>query len=158
MRLKYAEDFYIRSLFNKVKLGEVMTSPSISVLAEAPFRDVVKIFQERRIRHLPVVNSKNEVVGLMTQRDLYKIQPPHKNEDGEWVYDYDILDGFIFKNIMIKNPFVLSQDSMLAEAIIVMVHNKYGCIPVVDAAKKLCGIITQFDILRIAAQILEEGK
>ena len=158
MRLKHAEDFYIRALLMKVKLAEVMTSPSISVHANAPFRDVVKLLHERRIRHLPVVNSNNEVVGVISQRDLYKIQPPHKNEDGVWVYDLDAIDDFILQNVMILNPFTLSSENTLAEAIGPMVRSKYGCIPVVDQDKKLCGIITQFDILKIAYQILEEGK
>ena len=158
MRLKYAEDFYIRTLLNKVKLKEAMTSPSISIDVEAPFREVAKICQERRIRHLPVVNSRKEVVGLMTQRDLYKIQPPHKNMDGNWVYDYDMLDGIILKDVMVSNPFTLSQESTVAQAIGPMVRNKYGCIPIVDGDNKLCGIITQYDMLKIAFDILEEGK
>ncbi len=158
MRLKYAEDFYIRALLKKVTLGEVMTSPAISLHEDAPFRQVVNILQRSRIRHLPIVNSKNEVVGILSQRDLYKIQPPHKNEDGVWVYDLDILDGFILRNVMVPNPFVLSKKSVLSEALGPMVRSKYGCIPVIDENKKLCGIITQYDILKIAYEILEEGK
>lgn len=158
MRLKYTEDFYIRSLFNKVKLKEVMTSPAIAIHADAPFREVVKFLGEKKIRHLPVVNSQNEVVGLITQRDLYKIQPPHKNEDGDWVYDTDQLDGIILSSVMVVNPFTLDCEKTLAQAIEPMVRNKYGCIPVVDGQKKLCGIITQFDLLKLAFQIIEEGK
>lgn len=158
MRLKYAEDFYIRSLLNKVKIAEIMTSPVISVNCEAHFREVVKIFQEKRVRHIPIVNKESEVVGIMSQRDLYKLQPPHKNEDGVWVYDMDVIDGFILSNVMTANPFTLFGKSTLAEAIGPMVRNKYGCIPIVDDKKKLCGIITQYDMLKIAFDILQEGQ
>jgi CBS domain-containing protein len=158
MRLKYAEDFYIRALLKKVTLKEVMTSPAIFVHEDAPFRQVVKLLQEERIRHIPIVNSDKTVVGIISQRDLYKIQPPHKNEDGVWVYDLDMIDGFILRNVMIQNPFVLSDSCLLADAIGPMVQRKYGCIPVIDQYKKLCGIITQYDILKMAQQILEEGK
>lgn len=158
MRLKYAEDFYIRALLKKVTLKEVMTSPAIFVHEDAPFRQVVKLLQEERIRHIPIVNSDKTVVGIISQRDLYKIQPPHKNEDGVWVYDLDMIDGFILRNVMIQNPFVLSDSCLLADAIGSMVQRKYGCIPVIDQHKKLCGIITQYDILKMAQQILEEGK
>ena len=61
--------------------------------------------------------SNNEVVGVISQRDLYKIQPPHKNEDGVWVYDLDAIDDFILQNVMILNPFTLSSENTLAEAI-----------------------------------------
>jgi len=156
MSHKYPEDFHIRALFKKVKIQEVMTTPVISVHVEAPFGDVVKLSQGRHIRHMPVVNSQMEVVGLVTQRDLYKIQPPHKNEDGRWVYDFDMLDGIILKAVMTPNPFTLSQDRPLAEAVLPMVRHKYGCVPIVDHQKKLCGIITSYDMLKIASDILEE--
>lgn len=158
MRVKHVEDSYIRSLINNVKIEEVMTAPAISVNSEAPFRDVVKIFQEKRVRHLPIVNKAGEVIGIMSQRDLYKLQPPHKNEDGVWVYDMDMIDGFILKRVMTMNPFTLSVKNTLADAIAPMVRNKYGCIPIVDDKKKLCGIITQYDILKIAFDILQEGQ
>ena len=58
MRLKYAEDFYIRALLKKVKLKDVMTSPVIAVNVDAPFREVVKLLEDRRIRHVPIVDSK----------------------------------------------------------------------------------------------------
>jgi CBS domain-containing membrane protein len=158
MRLKYTEDFYIRSLLNKVTVKEVMTSPVISVNLDSPFREIVKILQEQRIRHVPIINAIHEVVGIMSQRDLYKLQPPHKNEDGVWVYDYDMIDGFVLNQVMTQNPLTLSLETPVAQAIAVMVRNKYGCIPIVDAKKKLCGIITQFDILKIAFDILQEGQ
>ena len=158
MRLKYTEDFYIRSLFNKVMISEIMTTPAISLNCEAPFREVVMILQTRRIRHLPLVNKAGEVVGIISQRDVYKLQPPHKNEEGQWVYDLDVMDGFILSSVMTPNPFTLTSQSLLAEAISVMVQRKYGCIPIIDDKKKLCGIITQYDILRIAFDILQEGQ
>lgn len=158
MRLKYAEDFYIRSLLNKVKLQDVMSSPAISIKVDSHFTEVAKIFVSKKIRHLPIVNSQSEVVGLITQRDLYKILPPHKNEDGNWEYDLDALDGVILQNVMTSNPFTLMRDRPLAEALEPMVRHKYGCIPIIDQDKKLCGILTQFDLLKMSYDILQEGK
>ncbi len=158
MRLKYAEDFYVRSLLNKVTLKEVMTSPTISIDVKAPFSQVAKHFQQYRIRHLPVTNQKKEVVGIISQRDLYKIQPPHKNIDGQWVFDYEVLDDIILGNVMTTEPFIMNQNCTLAQALDPMVRNKYGCVPVINDEKQLCGILTQFDILKIGFQILQEGK
>lgn len=156
MQLNHSEDYYIRALLNKVKLKEIMSSPAISVSVHAPFREVARLLQQHRIRHLPIVNSANEVVGLMTERDLYKIQPPHKLEDGTWTYDWEILDGVILQNVMIPYPFTLSTEDTVAAAVTEMVRKKYGCVPVVDAGKTLCGIVTQYDILKIAVAILQE--
>ncbi len=156
MHLRHSEDFYIRVLLKKVELQEAMTSPVLSVKINAPFRDVVRSLHEHRIRHLPIVNKDTEVVGIISQRDLYKLQPPHKNEEGVWVYDMDMMDGFILEKVMTANPFTLSLKNTMADAIGPMVRHKYGCIPIVDKDKKLCGIITQYDILKMAFDILAE--
>ena len=57
--------------------------------------------------------------------------------------------------VMIKDPFTLQPEQPVIEAIIPMVHHKYGCIPVVDKKKILCGIITQYDILKTALEIFK---
>ena len=133
-----------------------MTEKIISVQEDAPFHEVADKIQRNKIRHLPVVNKDNKIVGLMTERDLYRIQSPRRLEDGTWYYDPEILDNFILKDVMIANPFTFKPDNTVAEAILKMVHNKYGCIPIADASGKLCGIVTYVDLLKLAAQIIEE--
>ena len=133
-----------------------MTIHVISVGVNDHFSAVAEKIEEKRIRHLPVVDQNNKLVGLMTRSDLYKIQPPHKLEDGTWYYDKETLDGIILKNAMVQNPFTLSPDNTVGEAVLAMVRNKYGCIPVVDKNGVLCGIVTQIDILKMAVAILTE--
>ena len=155
-KLKYSEDYYVRILLNKVKLSEVMTSPVISVKENAPFHEVADKIQRNKIRHLPVVDKDDRIIGLMTERDLHKIQSPRKLEDGTWYYDPAMLDNFNLTHVMIKDPLTLHPDDSVAEAILKMVQKKYGCIPVVDQAGKLCGIVSYVDLLKLAAQIIEE--
>src|SRR3989338_663504 len=149
MDLKHSEDFFIRTLLNKVKLQEIMVDRVIAIREDESFSRVEEIFRERHIRHLPVVNSEFKLVGIITQRDLYRITPPRKDDEGKMVYDKEILDGYILKNVMTKNPFSLSPNNTVAEALLVMVDKKFGCIPITDQFKTLVGIVTQIDILRI---------
>ncbi len=156
MAIKYTESYYVRVLLNKVQLKEIMTSPPISVREDAPFSLVAEKIEGNRIRHLPIVDKDNKLVGIMSQRDLYKIQPPHKLEGGEWYYDKEMLDGIILRTVMTPNPFALKPDNTVGQAIIAMVNHKYGCIPVVDDKRTLLGIVTQIDILKMAVAILVE--
>ena len=156
MELKHTEDFHIRSLLNKVKLQEVMTKEVITIDINEPFSHVEEKFMRYHIRHLPVVENKDKLVGIVTQRDLYRIQSPRKLEEGDWYYDKEMLDSHILKSVMTPNPFTLGPENSVAEALLVMVDYKYGCIPIVRKDNILCGIITQIDILRIGAQILRE--
>ncbi|OGX07620.1 MAG: hypothetical protein A2Z88_01780 [Omnitrophica WOR_2 bacterium GWA2_47_8] len=157
VRLTHSEDYYVKILLNKVKLKEVMTPSPLSVREDAPFSQVVDRMTQHDIRHVPIVDKYDHLVGLMTQRDLYKIQPPHRNMEGLWVYDKDFLNSIILSSVMIKDPFTMRTDNTVAEAIINMVQFKYGCILIVDDQGVLLGIITQLDILKIAAQIIQES-
>ncbi len=134
-----------------------MVDRVIAIREDEPFSRVEEIFRERHIRHLPVVNGGFKLVGIVTQRDLYRITPPRKDDEGKLIYDKDILDGYILKNVMTKNPFVLTPNNTAAEALLAMVDKKFGCIPIIDQFKTLVGIVTQLDMLRIAARILREG-
>ena len=158
MDLKHTEDYYIRSLLNKVRIDEIMTKKVIALGEGEPFSRVEEIFRESHIRHLPIVDGKFRLVGIITQRDLYRIQSPRCDEDGNWFYDKEALDSHILKHVMTKNPMTLRSDNTVAEALLLMVDKKYGSIPIVDKDNILCGIITQIDILKIGAQIIRESK
>ena len=155
-KLKYSEDYYVRVLFNKVKLSEVMTKPVITVRVDAAFHEVADKILKNRIRHLPVVDEDGKLVGLMTERGLYKIHSPRWLEDGTWYYDAEMLDGFILREVMIHEPFVMGLDNTVADAILKMVEKKYGCVLVVDKERKIRGIVSYVDFLKLAAQIIQE--
>ena len=155
-KLKRAEDYYIKTLLKEVKLKEIMTDEVISAEVSAPFSEVAEKLTRRGIRHLPIIDDEKKLVGIMTERDLFKIQPPRKLEEGGWYYDKEMLDAVILEDVMIKAPFCMHPDDSIGEALLQMVRNKYGCIPIVDKKNVLCGIVTQIDILQLAAQIYSE--
>ena len=154
--LNHSESFYLRKLFEKVKVKEVMVEDPITIDVNEPFSHVEEKFGAHQIRHLPVIDKDEILVGLMTQRDLYRIQPPRILEDGGQFYDKQLLDSNILEHVMIRNPKTLRPDDHVADAIIIMAEKKYGCIPIVNPNGVLLGIITQTDILRMAAQIIQE--
>jgi CBS domain-containing protein len=154
--LKRSEDYYLKILLKETKLKDIMTKNVISVRVNTPFADIPKILGDQRIRHLPVVNQENQLIGLITQRDLFKIQPPKKLIDGQWYYDKEDLADVVLERVMIRDVAVMNLDDSMGDALVNMVQNKFGCIPVVDQHKVLKGIITQYDILSVAAQIYLE--
>jgi CBS domain-containing protein len=53
------------------KAREVMTQPAISVTADAPLAEVVRLMERHRIKRLPVV-EQGKLVGLVTRTDLLR--------------------------------------------------------------------------------------
>ena len=75
-------------------------------------------------------------------------------EDGSFFYDKSQLDGFILKNVMTKDPCTLKEYNTLKDALEIMTKGGFGCIPVVDDDRRIKGIITQTDIIRIVSSVL----
>lgn len=54
----------------KSKLKEKIDRPLITIKQDAPIGDAAQLMMVRKIRHLAVIDKKNEVVGLINIRDV----------------------------------------------------------------------------------------
>lgn len=52
-----------------VRVGDVATTEIFTVEADQPVRDVLRLFRERRVRHLPVM-ANGLPIGILSTRDL----------------------------------------------------------------------------------------
>lgn len=137
-----------------IKLKEIMVQPAVTAYEDEPFAVVEKKFRENFIRHLPIVDGMDVLVGLITQRDLYRIVSPHVNEEGTYVYDEEMLEDFMLSKVMTHNPLALKPEDTLGKAVEIMARKKIGCIPIVDDRKKIVGIVTETDVLKLLAREL----
>src|SRR5215468_10936336 len=104
------------------------------------FNDMLNIAEDimemGRIRHLPVVDAKNRVVGMLTQRDLYKaaissVLAFDHTKEREWLGKIRVSD------VMTQEVISVSAEAGVAEAVEKMISAKIGCLPVTDAEGKL---------------------
>jgi CBS domain-containing protein len=93
--------------------------------------DVLKTLQEWKVSGVPVV-KKGEVVGMITRTDLLK----NREEDQTAL-------------LMSRDPIVVSPESSVVDASKQLLKHGIRRLPVVDD-KKLVGIITVADIVRVA--------
>lgn len=140
-------------MVKNIPLKEIMNKDVISVHVDDPFSKVEQTFRSRHIRHLPVLDKKNKLVGIISERDLYRTVAPHKTEEG-YLYDRSQLDEFILKFVMTPEPFRLRPENTVKDALEAMAFRKYGCIPITDAEGIMLGIVTRTDILAFVAKNL----
>ena len=138
--------------FFVIAVSEIMVTKVITINMGDQFSKVEELLRLHGIRHLPVVDDRNVMRGIITQRDLYRIVSPMRNEEGSSFYNRDILNEYILKYVMTKEVVALSPNATLASVINLMVKTKYGCIPILDEEKHLLGIVTQIDVLRAIAK------
>ena len=138
----------IQEFIRSIKVTQVMAAPLITVKETDEFHVVWEKMETYDIRHLPVINDIGCLVGMISQRQLYKIHSPRKLEDGSWYYETDSLDSFILSKVMMKDAFVLNPHHSLEDVMKAMTQFKYGSIPITDENRVPLGIITRNDVIK----------
>ena len=99
----------------------------------------------KQLRHLPVL-EQGEVVGMVTQRDLFKAAMSSTMGYGEKAQQA-YLQSVCVKEIMTYPVVTVAPDTSAAAAADMMITIGIGCLPVVDD-QQLIGIVTKTDLLR----------
>jgi CBS domain-containing protein len=53
-------------------VGDIMTSPALTIKPDTNVAEAVKIMDEKRIRRLTVVDEENKLIGILTRADILK--------------------------------------------------------------------------------------
>jgi acetoin utilization protein AcuB len=126
---------------------ELMTENPVSVSEDTEVAEVVEIFQERGIRHIPVVRN-SELVGMVSDRDIRSLFVP-KLVDAEGLATIKSRYASPISSLMAIDVIKVHPDSDVSEVVDLMVENKVGAIPVVDSSTgDLLGIVSYIDVLR----------
>ena len=153
-------------LIKSTKIKTIMISPVHVVGDRDNLSKAQKIFSDRRINHIPVVNDEGQLVGIISHKYLYKTLSPRKfmgNElegsadmlmEGDSYYFKESLDRYILKNVMNKKPFFLGPENTVADVIKAMAGKRLGCVTIVDHSQKVIGVISDQEIFNFLAQYI----
>ena len=105
-----------------------------------------------RIRHLPIVDGDERVVGLITHRRILEAWVSHGHPDQE---DPAVVARDVpIEMLMEKNVETVTPDTPAAQAAALLETRKFGCLPVTDEGK-LVGIVTEADFMHFARRYFE---
>ena len=135
-------------------LKEVMVKDPITLNIDDSLNSAAQTFQQKNIRHLPVVNSQGVILGILSQRDLNSVASPQRGPDGGFSYDASKLAQYILKQHVIQKVITLSPEDTLDKALELMTDKKIGCIPIVDSDDRVVGIVTVIDMLKLFLETL----
>lgn len=142
---------------HRTRVADLMTTALVTVFEDETL-DVANLEMELgRLRHLPVVSRAHpeQLVGLVTHRDVLRAAGRAFNERGDT--RKKMLQQVPVAEIMHHRVETVRAEEKAADAARRLLDRKIGCLPVVDEAGTLVGIVTEADFVRLAAELLDGG-
>jgi len=138
-----------------LKVKDIMTSEVFVLHATQTLELVRSLMRIKHVRHVPIVDTDNIFVGLMTHRDLLAQTISHMAEIDD--KEQEFLDRHIhIVNIMKTDVLTAGPEMDLCTALTLLLDHKYGCLPVVSDGK-LVGIVTEADFLSLTLELLRKS-
>ncbi len=133
-------------------VGDRMTKNPITVNVDTSIEEALQLMRERQVRRFPVLDKRENLVGIVSEKDLLYASPSPATSLSVYEIPY-LLSKIKMSDLMTKEVITVTVDTPLEEAARIMADNKIGGLPVVDG-KKLVGIITETDMFKIFLEML----
>ena len=128
-----AKDNHVLNLdVGLTKLEKFMTTEIFVVNENDLVELVAKIMEWRNIHHIPVVDNKNSLTGLITKTNILAIQGQDTNV-------------IVAKDIMVKKVITVDSETSIEKANSIMLEHNIGCLPILELGD-LVGILTKNDL------------
>src|SRR5512136_380529 len=119
----------------------------VTINPNASFFEAQNLIQEKGVRHLPVVDENNRLLGIVTESDIRKAGPSDvdmlKAQEASYLLRQLKVSTFMTRK---EKLITITPDTIIEEAVQLMHDNKIGCLPVLEG-DKLYGIFTETDAL-----------
>lgn len=126
---------------------DVMTRSPLTIEVGRSLAEAKRLMRLREVRHLPVVDDDAALVGLISERDVERVE----------VKSGDSADDTPLAQAMARAPWTVGPTTPLEVAVRHMAHHRLGSSVVVEHSK-VVGILTSTDGLRALAMVLAEVR
>lgn len=131
-----------------------MTRDVITILEDATVLEAKASLDKHHIHHLPVVDEKRRLLGVVTDRDVRSALPSGVFDNEETARERERILTLKVREIMTRNPVTVSPTDTLEDVLLLMERVPVGAIPVVDEDRKVLGIISTRDLMRAFITVL----
>jgi len=135
-----------------------MTKSVITISKDTSIIEARKLMDAHSIRHLPVVDAENKVLGIVTDRDIRSAMPSIMIDHFDVQRERERLAGIKAEDIMARNPTCIQPMHTIHDALLLIQEKKVGAFPVVDDQGRLKGILSVRDLIRAFINVLGIGE
>jgi CBS domain-containing protein len=134
---------------------EIMTEAPQTIRPDETITEAAIVLQSLGIRHLPVVDDRGQLVGMLSDRDLAPVMRTFLElaEADNMVVP---LSGRAVSELMSGGVISVDGDAPVSDVVELMLENGIGAVPVVDGDGSLIGIVSYVDVLRALTASPEE--
>jgi CBS-domain-containing membrane protein len=156
---------YLNPLPTDRRVSDVMTHDVVTLTGSMTVAEAWEIMLKHLLKALPVLNERDEVVGILTDEDLLSraglqqhLSVAERLDDRTLQYELESLRANTLKvsDVMTSPVITVSGDESLGVAAARMAEHRIKRLPVLDESGKLIGVLSRVDILRQV--ISEEAK
>ncbi len=128
--------------FHHLTVRDLMTTALVTVHADASLSDALETMRMADIRHLPVVDKRGRLIGIVSDRDL-----AHLRLRGKHV-------AHRVSEVMSRDVVSVAPGTLAREAAALLIDRKIGALPVLDEELALVGVVTETDFLRLVVEAM----
>jgi CBS domain-containing protein len=151
-----------------MKAKDAMTSPVISVEADATILQAIRIMLQRRVSGLPVIDRDGCLVGIVTEGDfLRRAETGTQRRRARWL-EFVVGPGKLAQEyvrsharkvdeVMTADPVTVTEDTSLEEIVRLMEKRQIKRVPVVRG-QQVVGIVSRANLLHALASVAREAK
>ena len=134
-----------------MELETIMATDVVTIGVDDNLESARKIMHDRRIRHLPVVDSESQLVGLITTTNVLAATDSFLRDDESKMHP----DQIAVNDVMVSDVITVDEHAGVRQAAVFLEKHRIGCLPVVTDGE-LRGIVTDTDFVGVAINLLEQ--
>jgi acetoin utilization protein AcuB len=128
-------------------MREKIQRTPVTISPDASFFEARNLIHEKGVRHIPVVDKNNRLVGIVTDRDIRQAAPSDATLLSVQELNYLLGKLKVTGFMTAKDKLItITPDTLIEEAVQLMHDHKIGCLPVLEG-EKLYGLFTETDAL-----------
>lgn len=137
------------------RVRDVMHVPAVSVPGDMPFLDVAHTLAREQVNAVPVVDSDDHVIGVVSESDLLAkaavMAEPHRHGPVGRLWQHRLYDkshGDTAATLMTFPPVTVHPAERVSDAAWTAAHARLKRLPVTDHKGRLVGVVSRHDLLR----------
>ncbi len=136
---------------------DIMSRKVVALQANDSLENIEEGMARYRIRHMPVVDEDNKLIGLLTHRDLMHGLSSSLSEQRE-KRDELIRSHAKVSALMNTDVLAVRPEALVSDVGRMLWDKKIGCVPVTDEDDFLLGMVTEADFVRLCVALLDEEE